>query len=54
LGHLGSGAPSFFAKYVSITYLAIGAALVPCSACSAKITPAISGLSRGAKKTNQP
>ena len=32
----------------------MGAALEPCSPCSAKMTPAISGLSRGAKNANQP
>ncbi len=50
----GSGLPSFFAKYVSMTCFAIGAPRYPCSSCSPKMTPAISGLSFGAKKTNQP
>ena len=35
-------------------YFATGADVAPCSLCSPKMTPAISGLSRGAKKTNQP
>ena len=37
-----------------MTYRAIARPSVPCSECSAKTTPAISGLSRGAKNTNQP
>ena len=32
----------------------MGAEVEPCSLCSPKTTPAISGLSRGAKNTNQP
>ena len=35
-------------------YFAIGAALEPCSECSAKTTPAISGFFAGAKKTKKP
>ena len=53
-GSTGSGRPSCLAKNVSITCFAMGAADVPCSPCSAKMTPAICGLSRGAKNTNQP
>ena len=54
VGGGGSGRPSFFAKNVSMMCCAIGARSEPCSPCSTKMTPAISGLSRGAKKTNQP
>ena len=35
-------------------YFAIGAAFEPCSECSAKTTPAISGFFAGAKKTKKP
>ena len=51
---VGSGRPSLFAKYVSIACFAMYAASDPCAPCSAKTTPAISGLSRGAKKTKKP
>src|SRR5687767_5151579 len=50
----GRALPSFFAKNVSRACLATTAADDPCSPCSAKITPAICGLSRGARNTNQP
>ena len=51
----GSGRPSCLAKNVSSTCLAIGAAVTPpWPPCSTNTTPAICGLSRGAKNTNQP
>src|ERR1700694_340476 len=53
-GFGGSGRPSCFAKKVSRTWCATCAALPPCTPCSRNTTPAIFGLSRGAKNTNQP
>ena len=50
----GSGCPSSLAKNVAMMCFATSAAAVPCSPCSANTTPAIRGLSRGAKNTNQP
>src|SRR5690606_13512700 len=53
-GSTGSGRPSRLAKNVSMTWRAIGVAAPLVCPCSAKTTPAICGLSRGAKKTNHP
>jgi hypothetical protein len=50
----GTGRPAFFAKKVSSTGWTPSAAVAPCAAWWSQATPAICGLSRGAKNTNQP
>src|SRR5688500_5318993 len=50
----GRGFPSFLLKYVSRMCFAIGVEFPLAPECSMNTTPAISGLSLGAKKTNHP